>query len=253
MIITLSPAKLLDFERQVDFKESTIPQFLKGADELYDSIKHLTVDELAKLMHINIKLAQEVHQYLHAYWQPQTPQRQAIFAYNGIAYKGLDSYTLDEKALEFAQEHLVHISGLYGPLRPLDLIKPYRLEMQTELVNNRGKNLYSFWTETISNYIAKRLEEDDKTWINLSSNEYSKAINKKLLPKDTKIITPIFKEYNGKDYKQITVYAKKARGMMTRFIIKNQLTDIEHIKAFDTENYCFAPQLSNDKEWVFIR
>lgn len=253
MIITLSPAKLLDFERQVDFKESTTPQFLKEADELYDSIKHLTVDELAKLMRVNIKLAQEVHQYLHTYWQPQTPQRQAIFAYNGIAYKGLDPYTLDDEALKFAQDHLVHISGLYGPLRPLDLIKPYRLEMQTELVNSRGKNLYSFWTETISNYMAKRLEEDDKTWINLSSNEYSKAINKKLLPKETKIITPIFKEYNGKDYKQITVYAKKARGMMTRFIIENQLTDAEHIKAFDTENYCFAPQLSNDKEWVFIR
>lgn len=253
MIITLSPAKLLDFERKVDFKKSTIPQYLTEADELYDSIKHLTVDELAKLMRINIKLAQEVHQYLHAYWQSETPQRQAIFAYNGIAYKGLDSYTLDNKALAFAQDHLVHISGLYGPLRPLDLIKPYRLEMQTELVNNKGKNLYSFWTDIISHYMAKRLEQDDKIWVNLSSNEYSKAINKKLLPQGTRIITPIFKENNGSGYKQITVYAKKARGMMTRFIIENQLTDPEHIKAFDTENYCFAPQLSNDKEWVFIR
>lgn len=253
MIITLSPAKLQDFETPVAIEKATNPLYEKEADELYASIRNLTVDEIAKLMHINNQLAQNVHRYIHTFSSKNTPKRQAIFAYNGIAYKGLDAHTLNEKDLNFAQKHLIHISGLYGVLRPLDLIKPYRLEMQINLVNNRGKNLYDFWSETISRYIAKAMEEDDNTWINLSSNEYSKAVNKKILPKDARIITPLFKENNGQGYKQIVVYAKKARGMMTRFIIENQLTDVEHLKAFDTEGYCFAPQLSNDKEWVFIR
>lgn len=253
MIITLSPAKLLDFETPVNYSHSTKPLYEKEADELYASIQNLTIDEVAKLMHINTQLAQNVHQYIHAFPLSTTPQRQAIFAYNGIAYKGLNAHTLADKDLEFAQKHLLHISGLYGVLRPLDLIKPYRMEMQIALANNRGKNLYDFWSNTISQYLAKAMQEDDNTWINLSSHEYTKAVDKKLLPKGARIITPLFKEDNGKGYKQIVVYAKKARGMMSRFIIENQLTDTEHIKAFDTEGYCFAPQLSSDKEWVFIR
>jgi cytoplasmic iron level regulating protein YaaA (DUF328/UPF0246 family) len=253
MIITLSPAKMLDFETPVSYKKSTKPIFEKEADELYHSLKDVKPQEIASLMSINSQLAQDVYQYIQAFDLSKTPRRQAIFAYNGIAYKGLDAHTLSDSDLEFAQKHLVHISGLYGALRPLDIIKPYRLEMQIPLANNKGKNLYDFWSDTISNYIAGQMKADDNTWINLSSKEYTKAVNRKLLPKGYRMITPVFKESRGNGYKQIVVYAKKARGMMTRFIVQNKLTDIEHIKGFDTEGYSFAPQLSDDKEWVFIR
>lgn len=253
MIITLSPAKLLDFETPVPYQKSTKPLFGKEAGELYHSLKGAGVEEIASLMDINHQLAQDVYHYIQAFDISKTPQRQAVFAYNGIAYKGLDAYTLSDKDIEFAQKHLIHISGLYGALRPLDMIKPYRLEMQIPLSNSRGKNLYDFWSEKVSNYMAKQMKDDDNIWINLSSKEYTKAVNRKLLSNGHKMITPVFKESRGNGYKQIVVYAKKARGMMTRFIIQNQLTDIEHIKGFDTGGYSFAPQLSDEKEWVFIR
>jgi len=253
MIITLSPAKLLDFETPVSYNKSTKPLFEKEADELYHSMKGMKPSEIASLMDINSQLAQGVYQYIQAFDVSKTPQRQAVFAYNGIAYKGLDAHTLSNDDIEFAQRHLIHISGLYGVLRPLDIIKPYRLEMQIPLSNNWGRNLYDFWSDTVTKYIAKQMEADDNTWINLSSKEYTKVVNRKLLPKGHKMITPIFKESRGNGYKQIVVYAKKARGMMTRFIIQNRLKDIEHIKGFDTEGYTFAPQLSGENEWIFIR
>lgn len=253
MLIILSPAKLQNFDTPAKTKEATTPLFEKEANELYASMEGISVSEISSLMNINPQLAHDVYQYIHAFSLPKTPQKQAIFAYNGIAYKGLDAESMTKEDIEFAQKHLVHITGLYGVLRPLDLIKPYRLEMQIPLANNRGKNLYDFWTETISNYIAKEMEADDNILINLASKEYSKTINRKLLPKGHRIITPIFKEHTDKGYKQIVVYAKKARGMMSRFIIQNKLTDVEHLKAFDTEGYVYAEQLSNDKEWVFVR
>ncbi|WP_108822142.1 peroxide stress protein YaaA [Dysgonomonas sp. Marseille-P4361] len=253
MLIILSPAKLQNFDTPAKIKEATTPLFEKEANELYASMEGISVSEIGSLMNINPQLAHDVYQYIHAFSLPKTPQKQAIFAYNGIAYKGLDAESMTKEDLKFAQKHLAHITGLYGVLRPLDLIKPYRLEMQIPLANNKGKNLYDFWTETISNYIAKEMEADDNVLINLASKEYSKAVNKKLLPKGHRIITPIFKEHTDKGYKQIVVYAKKARGMMSRFIIQNKLTDVEHLKAFDTEGYAFSEQLSNDKEWVFVR
>lgn len=253
MIITLSPAKLMDFETPVPIKESTTPLYEKEANELYKLLEKDSVSEISSLMSINPQLAHDVYQYIHAFPLSKTPRRQAAFAYNGIAYQGLNARTMSKDDLQFAQKHLIHISGLYGVLRPLDLIKPYRLEMQIALANNKGKNLYDFWTETISKYLAKQMEADDNIWINLASKEYAKAVNRKLLPKDHKVITPIFKQETDKGYKQIVVYAKKARGMMSRFIIQNRIKDIEHLKAFDTEGYAFAPQLSDEKEWVFIR
>lgn len=253
MIITLSPAKMLDFESPVPVEKSTTPLYKKEADELYKSLQGISVTEIGQLMSINPSLAHNVYQYIHAFPMKRTPQRQAVFAFNGIAYQGLDARSFSDGDIDFAQEHLVHISGLYGVLRPLDFIKPHRLEMQIALENNKGKNLYEFWSKTISEYMAKRMKADDNVWINLASKEYAKAVNPKLLPKGHRIITPIFKQQTDKGYKQIVVYAKKARGMMSRFIIQNRLTDTEHIKAFDTEGYYFAPQLSSEKEWVFIR
>ncbi|MDR3056726.1 MAG: peroxide stress protein YaaA [Prevotella sp.] len=253
MIIIMSPAKLQNFETPVPTKEATTPLYGKEAKGLYKSMEGISVEEIASLMSINPQMAHDVYQYIHAFPLSKTPQKQAAFAYNGIAYKGLNAETFTTEELDFAQKHLVHISGLYGILKPLDLIKPYRLEMQIPIVNYKGKDLYAFWTDTISNYLAKQMKADDNILINLASKEYAKAVNKKLLPKGHRIITPIFKQQTDKGYKQIVVYAKKARGMMSRFIIQNQLTDVEHLKAFDTEGYGFAPQLSDDKEWVFIR
>lgn len=253
MIIILSPAKLQDFHTPIKIKESTTPLFEEEANELYKSLEGISTTEISTLMDVNPQIAHDVYQYIHAFPLAKTPKRQAAFAYNGIAYKGLNAKSMSKKDLDFAQKHLVHISGLYGVLRPLDLIKPYRLEMQIPVVNDKGKNLYDFWTDTISNYLAKEMKADDNVLINLASKEYAKAVNKKLLPEGYKIITPIFKEQKGHGYKQIVVYAKKARGMMSRFIIQNRLKDIEDIKGFDTEGYSFAPQLSNDKEWVFVR
>lgn len=253
MIIIMSPAKLQDFETPAPIKEATTPLYAKEAKELYKSMEGITAEEIASMMNINPQMAHAVYQYIHAFPLSRTPQKQAAFAYNGIAYKGLNAGTFSKKEMDFAQKHLVHISGLYGVLRPLDLIKPYRLEMQIPIVNNKGKDLYAFWTDTISKYLAKEMKADDNILINLASKEYTKAVNKKLLPKGHRIITPIFKQHTDKGYKQIVVYAKKARGMMSRFIIQNQITDVEYLKGFDTEGYAFSEQLSSDKEWVFIR
>ncbi len=253
MIIILSPAQLLDFETPAPAQEATTPLYAEEAKELYMSLEGISVSEISLLMNINTQLAHDVYQYIHAFPLAKTPQKQAVFAFNGIAYKGLDATSFIKEDLEFAQKHLVLLSGLYGILRPLDLIKPYRLEMQTPVVNNKGENLYDFWSETISKYLAKELEADDNILINLASKEYAKAVNKKLLPKGYRIITPVFKEHTDKGYKPIVVYAKKARGMMSRFIIKHRLTDAEHLKAFDTEGYAYMEQLSSDKEWVFVR
>lgn len=253
MIIIMSPAKLQDFESPMTETEATTPLYAKEAKELYSSMEGISATEIASLMSINPQLAHNVYQYIHAFPLSKTPQRQAAFAYNGIAYQGLDIRSFSKEDIEFAQKHLVHISGLYGVLRPLDMIKPYRLEMQIPIVNDKGKDLYAFWSDTISKYLAKQMKADDNILINLASKEYAKAVNKKLLPKGYRIITPIFKQHTDKGYKQIVVYAKKARGMMSRFIIQNQLTNVEYLKGFNTEGYTFAPQLSDDNEWVFVR
>lgn len=253
MIVTLSPAKLLDFESPVSTNESTVPLFQQEADQLYQLLEGSSVEDIKNLMNINVQLAHDVYQYIHAFQLKRTPQKQAIFAFNGMAYLGLQAKSFSEDDLKYAQDHLIHISGLYGALRPLDLIKPHRLEMHTSLVNSRGKDLYEFWGDELSRYIADRMKEDDNIWVNLASKEYTKVVNRKLLPKGHVIIAPVFKQQTDKGYKQIVVYAKKARGMMTRFILQNKITNLEHLKAFDEEGYCFAPQLSNDKEWVFIR
>lgn len=253
MIITLSPAKTLDFKSPITIDKKSNILFEKESIELNDIMKSLSINDITEMMQVNPKIAFDVYQYIHAFDLNKTPKRQAIFAYNGIAYQGFDAKTLATDNYDFAQNQLISISGLYGIVRPFDMIKPYRLEMQINLANSRGKNLYAYWSDTVSKYIAKKMIEDDNVWVNLSSKEYTRVVNRKLLPKNSKIITPIFKQIKGDGYKQIVVYAKKARGMMARFLIDNQITDIEYIKAFDTEGYCFAPHLSDDKEWIFIR
>ena len=253
MIITLSPAKLLDFESEISCLKGTNPIYEKAAVKLNSLLKGASPDDIAALMNINPQLAQNTFEYIHAFDLPQTPKRQAVFAYNGIAYQGLDARTLLGEDLTYAQGHLVLLSGMYGMLRPLDLIRPYRLEMHIKLPNSRGKNLYEHWSDTLTKHLSEMMMESGNAWVNLSSNEYSKVIDRKKLPENAQIITPIFKEARGSGYKQIVVYAKKARGMMARFILQHRIENPEYIKAFDTEGYSYSSQLSVGEQWVFVR
>jgi cytoplasmic iron level regulating protein YaaA (DUF328/UPF0246 family) len=253
MIITLSPAKLQDFSKPASIKESSKALYPKETEELISELKVFSANEIAELMSISPKQSMEVYQHIQGFDMPRTPQKQAAFAYNGIAYKGLDAETISAEDWKFGQEHLIILTGLYGALRPLDLIKPYRLEFIIKLANSRGSNLYEFWGDTLTKYFSERLKKDDNTWLNVASHEYSKAINKKDLPKGTKIVNAIFKEQTAQGPKMKVVYAKKARGMMARFVIQNKITKIEDIKHFDTEGYSFSPSLSTDEDWVFTR
>lgn len=253
MIITLSPAKMMKFDSLDRKGIETKATFTKEALELVGELKQFSVEEILKLMSVNPKQAMEVYQQINAFGLDRTPQKQAMFAYNGIAFQGLDAKSFSEKDVEYAQKHLIIFSGLYGALRPMDMIKPYRLEMQIPLENSAGSSLYDFWRVKLTRFISDRLNEDDKIWINLASNEYTKVIDKKILPQDIRIIEPNFKQQTAKGYKQIVVYTKKARGMMSRFIIQNRITDIEHLKGFDDEGYTFSPELSKGAEWVYVR
>lgn len=253
MIITMSPAKKQDFTTPTIIKDYTQPLFVQDAEYLNSLLKVYSAEEIKGLMHISPRQAYEVYQKIHAFDMDRTPQKQTALAYNGIAYLGLDAKSFTTKDWKFAQDHLIHVTGMYGALRPLDMIKPYRLEAAIKLENDKGADLYDYWTDTITHYLADRLIADDKTWINLSSVEYSNMINKKKLPQGTTIVTPIFKQYTDKGCKQIVVYAKKARGMMSRFIIQNQLKNVQELKSFDIEGYSFSTDLSNTEEWIFVR
>jgi hypothetical protein len=178
--------------------------------------------------------------------------QQAILAFSGEVFNGLQARSLNEKDLLFAQEHVRILSGLYGVLRPLDLILPYRLEMGTKMQNPEGKNLYDFWRGTIPARIEEDTgNQDHPVLINLASNEYFKSIQPGSFPH--RIVTPVFKESDGEGFRNVTIYAKKARGMMLRFILKHRINRPEEIKAFEAEGYCFNPHLSTEGEWVFSR
>lgn len=254
MIVTLSPAKLMNFDHKPAKMIQSEPLFADNANGLIDILQSFSVEDLRLLMKINPKQAFEVYQQVHSFYLDKTPSVSAAFAYNGIAYQGLDIKSFTQSELDYAQEHLIILSGLYGVLRPMDAIKPYRLEMQAKLENDRAANLYGYWTDQLTDYMTERLMADgDGIWVNLMSGEYTKAIIQKILPKDTQIIIPDFKEQTSTGYRQVVVHTKKARGLLARFILKNRLTDPEHIKAFDEEGYVFSNQLSKGKDWIFVR
>lgn len=253
MIITLSPAKIMDFKTPVVGSESSKPLFVKQAGELIERLSQLEKEDIAHLMSVNPKQAFDAYQQIQSFNISKTPSKQAGYAYNGIAFQGLDIASLADGDIAYAQEHLLILSGLYGSVRPLDMIKPYRLEMQAKLQNSKGENLYKYWTDTLSDYLAKRMKADDRIWINLMSKEYTKVIDFKKLPSDVQVITPDFKEQTATGFRQVVVHTKKARGMLARFIIKNKITDVEYLKAFDYEGYSFSEQLSKKGNWVFVR
>lgn len=253
MIIVISPAKTLDFETPPVTQSYSTPRFLDDSCELVEQLKLLEPHDISTLMSISPKLG-ELNADRFQTWQiPFTPDnaKQALLAFKGDVYTGLDAETFSEDDFEFAQSHLRILSGLYGVLKPLDLIQPYRLEMGTKFKNDRGPNLYHFWGSTLTESLKQELQDDDNVLVNLASNEYFKSIKAKSL--ETRMITPVFKDMKNGQYKMISFYAKKARGLMSAYIIKNRITAIEELKGFDLEGYSFNPEMTQGDDWVFTR
>lgn len=255
MKILISPAKSLDFESTAPVKEFSQPDFIEQSEKLMKILKKKSKPDLKKLMNISDQLA-ELNKQRNEQWQ--TPfdlknAKQAIYCFTGDVYRGLDVNSLNKKDIDFAQKTLRILSGLYGMLKPLDLIQPYRLEMGTKLKTTKKKeNLYKFWNESITIALNEELKaSNEKTVINLASNEYYKAIQEKIL--DAHVITPVFKDFKNGKLKVIMTYAKTARGLMSRYIIQNKITDPEELKGFDLEKYSYDDRLSTDKEWIFTR
>ncbi|HDU4712711.1 TPA: peroxide stress protein YaaA [Klebsiella aerogenes] len=254
MLILISPAKTLDYQSPLATTHYTQPELLEYSQQLIGIARKLTAPQIGKLMSISDKLADLNATRFHD-WHPDfTPQnaRQAILAFKGDVYTGLQAETFSEADFDFAQQHLRMLSGLYGVLRPLDLMQPYRLEMGIKLENPQGKDLYHFWGDVITDKLNQALQaQGDDIVINLASDEYFKSVKPKKL--QGQLIKPVFlDEKNGK-FKVISFYAKKARGLMSRFIIENSLTRPDQLQEFDSEGYFFDAQASENGELVFKR
>ena len=254
MLILISPAKTLDYQSPLATARYTQPELLEYSQELIGVARRLSAPQIGKLMSISDKLADLNATRFHD-WHPDfTPQnaRQAILAFKGDVYTGLQAESLSEDDFDFAQRHLRMLSGLYGVLRPLDLMQPYRLEMGIRLENPRGKDLYQFWGDEITNTLNAALEaQGDDVVINLASDEYFRSVKPKALA--GRIIKPVFlDEKNGK-FKVISFYAKKARGLMSRYIIENRLSKPEQLTGFNSEGYFFDAENSSAEELVFKR
>lgn len=254
MLIVVSPAKKLDYDTPVKTRKSTIPDFLDQSQILIDRLRQFSALDLAELMHLSMNLAELNFDRYHDWTQDIGIHnaKQCLLAFKGDVYTGMDAESFTAKDLDYAQKHLRILSGLYGLLKPLDLMMPYRLEMGTKLQNERGKNLYEFWGIQITDAINAQLKKQgDDVLINLASNEYFKSVKKKAV--QGRIITPQFKERKGDEYKMIGIYAKKARGLLSRYILTNRLSDVEQIKQFDDEGYAYDDFLSTEDNWVFTR
>ena len=254
MLIVVSPAKTLDYETPSKTKISTIPDYLDDSQQLINRLRRFSSLDIADLMKVSKKIA-DLNFDRYEMWKKKFTDKnakQAALAFKGDVYTGLDAESFSAADFKFAQKHFRILSGLYGLLRPLDLMQPYRLEMGTRLETDRGKNLYEFWGSSITQGLNNQLKKTKSEYlINLASNEYFKSV--KPLELNAEIITPEFKEYKNGEYKMIGIYAKKARGMLSRYIIQNQLSDPEDIKSFTEDGYKFSKQLSKGNKWVFTR
>ncbi|MCG6200766.1 peroxide stress protein YaaA [Psychromonas antarctica] len=254
MLVVLSPAKTLDYESPAPLSTFSLPELLSHSQRLINRCLTLSMQEIASLMKVSDKIAGLNVARFNEWSTPFTLDnaKQAIFAFQGDVYTGLQAQTLGSETLDYAQNHLRILSGLYGLLKPLDLMQAYRLEMGTRLDNERGTNLYQFWGGEITQRLNTALQaQDDNLLINLASNEYFKAVKKKEL--NGIIITPVFKDQKRGQYKVISFYAKKARGLMARYILEQQLNDIEQLKAFAVNGYYFVESESTETELVFYR
>ncbi len=254
MLIVVSPAKKLDYDTPPVTERYSQPDFLDQSQLLINNLRNYSALDLAELMKLSMNLAELNFDRYHD-WTPEfttANAKQCLLAFKGDVYAGMDAESFTEQDLDHAQSHLRILSGLYGLLKPLDLMMPYRLEMGTRLPNSRGKNLYEFWGERITGAINTQLRaQGDDILINLASNEYFKAVKPKLVR--GRIITPQFKERKGDDYRMIGIFAKRARGLLSRYILRNRLQEPESIKEFDVDGYGFNESLSKGDQWVFTR
>ena len=252
MKIIISPAKSLDFETKANTSLHTIPQFLEQSEKLNKKLKTLSRKKLSDLMKISNDLA-ELNYTRNQNWQ--TPfgldnAKQAIYAFTGEVFRGIDVTSLAEEKIPLLQDNLRILSGLYGLLKPLDLIQPYRLEMGTRIKVGRKENLYKFWGDEIAHALNEEIS-DNELFVNLASSEYFKAVNKKVLK--VPMVTPVFKDFKNGQYKTIMTFAKKARGLMVRYIIENNITTIQNLKGFNTDGYGFSLEMSTETDLVFTR
>ncbi|MDH4396476.1 MAG: peroxide stress protein YaaA [Limnobacter sp.] len=253
MLVVLSPAKSLDYESPLATRKNTQPRFVKDAQALVEVLKPISPQGLSELMSISDKLG-VLNATRYMQWAPEFTSknsRQAILAFNGDVYDGLNAKTLTDKDFEFAQKHIRVLSGLYGILRPLDLMQPYRLEMGTKIANPKGKDLYAYWKGTIATALNEELPSRNPVLVNLASDEYFKSVDLKQLK--ARVVHPVFQDGKSGKYKIISFFAKKARGMMARYIIDNRITQVEKLKEFDVAGYSFSPEVSTPDTWVFRR
>lgn len=254
MLMVISPAKTLDYETPATTSRFTLPQHLDDSQQLIEQLRELSPLQISDLMHLSDKLA-ALNVARYASWSPQATvenAKQALLAFKGDVYTGMAAEDFSEDELDFAQQHLRMLSGLYGVLRPLDLMQPYRLEMGTRLANARGKDLYAFWGERISQALNEALDaQGDDVLLNLASNEYFGAVKRPAL--NARVIDVDFKDLKNGQYKIISFYAKKARGLMARYVIKERIEDPEALKQFDYQGYRFSEAGSSANHLLFLR
>ena len=254
MLMLLSPAKTLDYETPATTDSFSIPDYLEKSSELVQVLKQMSFLDLMELMQVSQKIAELNVERFNQWKLPFSTEnaKQAVLAFKGDVYTGLDATALSENRLAYTQSHLRILSGLYGLLRPLDLMQPYRLEMGLNLTTKKGENLYQFWGEKITDALNVLLaKQDEPVLINLSSNEYFKSVQKKNL--NGRLITPEFKDWKNGKYKMISFFAKKARGLMVRFAIDHNIQKAEVLQNFDYDGYHFNLELSLADKWVFSR
>ena len=254
MLAIISPAKTLDYNSPAPTRKHTEPQFLEDSSELIDELREFAPPDVADLMGISSKLA-ELNVERYATWRtPFTRRnaRQAILAFKGDVYLGLDAYSYTERDFTWAQKHVRILSGLHGLLKPLDLIQPYRLEMGTRLKNGRGSDLYEFWGDKVTDALNGAVAaQKQPLLINLASNEYFNVLDAGRI--DARIVTPTFRDLKNGRYKFLSFFAKKARGLMTSYIVKNRVSTLKALRAFDWQGYRFSKEQSRADEWVFLR
>ncbi len=254
MLTVISPAKTLDYDTPPVTERFTLPLHLDHSQELIEQLRAMSPAQISELMHLSDKLA-GLNAARFGSWTPAfTPEnaKQALLAFKGDVYTGLDAQTLTEDDLSYAQDHLRMLSGLYGLLRPLDLMQPYRLEMGTKLANARGKDLYAFWGTRISEWLNEALaEQGDDVLLNLASNEYFSAVKRSALK--ARVINVDFKDLKNGQHKIISFYAKKARGMMSRFVIEERISDPTQLKQFEVQGYYYSAEQSKAEHLVFLR
>lgn len=254
MLIVISPAKTLDFDTAPSTDKHSKPDFLRHSRQLIDVLRDRSPDEISSLMGISSKLADLNYQRYTDWHTPFTPAnaKQAVLAFKGDVYVGLEVDEYSERDFDYAQKHLRILSGLYGLLRPLDLIQPYRLEMGTSLTNPKGKDLYEFWGKRLTNALNCAIEQENpKVLFNLASQEYWGAIQADAI--DARIVTPNFKDWKNGKYKFISFHAKKARGMMSSYLIKTRVKSVKQAREFDWGGYTFNPGMSDGDAWTFTR